>query len=110
VLDDLSRRLRCRSLFSTHYHLLTKEFEGNRQIALYHMGCLANKETYVSLKLPLQPFTLTTAPHHTTNRKEVIFLYKFTEGVCPKSYGMNVARAAVRSLLGPEQAITVCDD
>lgn len=71
VLDDLSRRLKCRSLFSTHYHLLTKEFEGNREIALFHMGCLANKET-----------------------KEVIFLYKFTEGVCPKSYGMNVARAA----------------
>ncbi|ELR16653.1 MutS domain containing protein [Acanthamoeba castellanii str. Neff] len=48
VLDDLSRRLKCRSLFSTHYHLLTKEFEGNREIALFHMGCLANKETNVA--------------------------------------------------------------
>jgi hypothetical protein len=52
VLDDLSRRLKCRSLFSTHYHLLTKEFEGNREIALYHMGCLANKETCAHSPLP----------------------------------------------------------
>lgn len=47
VLDDLARRLRCRALFSTHYHLLTKEFDGNPQIALYHMACLANQEKCV---------------------------------------------------------------
>ncbi len=28
------------------------------------------------------------------NRKHVSFLYKFLPGVCPKSYGMNVARMA----------------
>ncbi len=30
------------------------------------------------------------------DRKEVTFLYKMAEGICPKSYGMNVARVAVR--------------
>ena len=30
----------------------------------------------------------------TTCRKEVTFLYKLSPGVCPKSYGMNVARMA----------------
>lgn len=28
--------------------------------------------------------------------KDVTFLYKMADGVCPKSYGMNVARMAVR--------------
>lgn len=27
-------------------------------------------------------------------RKEVVFLYQLQDGVCPRSYGMNVALAA----------------
>jgi DNA mismatch repair protein MSH6 len=39
-------------------------------------------------------------------RKEVTFLYKVADGVCPKSYGMNVARMAVR--LVSHSLVAVC--
>jgi len=71
VLEWISKKIRCRTLFSTHYHLLTKEFKSNPNIDLYHMSCYVDEV-----------------------RKDVTFLYKFMPGVCPKSYGMNVAKAA----------------
>lgn len=71
VLEHLSRKVGCRTLFSTHYHMLTDEVVRNPHIALKHMSC-----------------------HIDDDRKEVTFLYKVADGVCPKSYGMNVARMA----------------
>jgi len=56
-------------LFSTHYHMLMAEFANDPRIAMFHMACTVEKEN-------------------------VTFLYKFTKGVCPKSYGMNVAKLA----------------
>eukprot|EP01027_Heterolobosea_sp_BB2_P010980 GEZU01016024.1.p1 GENE.GEZU01016024.1~~GEZU01016024.1.p1 ORF type:complete len:200 (-),score=50.27 GEZU01016024.1:229-828(-) len=68
VLDYLASTIRCRTLFSTHYFMLTEAFEKNPLVGLYHMDCL------------VEP-----------NKREVQFLYKFVPGVCPKSYGLNVA-------------------
>ncbi|QDZ20730.1 DNA mismatch repair protein MSH6 [Chloropicon primus] len=59
---------RCLSLFSTHYHLLASE--ENEDIMLWHMACEVDE------------------------KKEVTFLYKIRQGVCPSSFGVNVAKLA----------------
>ncbi|CAG8546606.1 8518_t:CDS:10 [Diversispora eburnea] len=71
VLHYLATQIGCLGLFSTHYGMLTQEFSKNPNIALKHMSCEIDQD-----------------------RKEVTFLYKLVPGVCPKSYGMNVANMA----------------
>ncbi|CAG8542071.1 1112_t:CDS:10 [Diversispora eburnea] len=71
VLHYLATHIGCLGLFSTHYGMLTQEFSKNPNIALKHMSCEIDQD-----------------------RKEVTFLYKLISGVCPKSYGMNVANMA----------------
>lgn len=64
----------CRTLFATHYHTLTDDFAAHPGVALGHMGCLVEER-----------------PDGTSS---VTFLYKYQDGACPKSYGLNVARLA----------------
>ena len=71
VLKYLVSSLNCRSLFSTHYHMLLDEYRDAPQVKLYHMACKANEA-----------------------QDEVLFLYKFQPGECPQSFGINVARMA----------------
>ncbi|CAG8558122.1 14662_t:CDS:10 [Funneliformis caledonium] len=71
VLHYLATYIGCLGLFSTHYGMLTQEFAKNPNIALKHMSCQVDQ-----------------------HKKEVTFLYKLVAGVCPKSYGMNVASMA----------------
>ncbi|KAF9189926.1 DNA mismatch repair protein msh6 [Haplosporangium sp. Z 767] len=71
VLHELSTQIGCLGLFSTHYGTLTTEFERDPNVALKHMACQVDQ----------------------VNR-EVTFLYKLIDGVCEKSYGMNVAHMA----------------
>ena len=77
VFHSLVSRIGCLSLFSTHYRRLTSDFISfisktiPRPLGLWHMSCMVDEHT-----------------------KEVVFLYKLSHGVCPKSYGMNVARLA----------------
>ena len=71
VLKYLVGKLNCRSLFSTHYHMLLDEFRGAPGVKLYHMACKANEQ-----------------------KDEVVFLYRFEPGECPHSFGLNVARMA----------------
>jgi len=71
VLNNIATKIRCRTLFSTHYHLLCDEFRGNPTVSLYYMLSDNNEKT-----------------------KEVTFLYQMLQGSCPKSYGMNVAKMA----------------
>jgi DNA mismatch repair protein MSH6 len=70
VLDWIAR-LGCRCLFATHYHMLTNEFAEHPSVATFMMNSVANQGS-----------------------SDVTFLYQFVRGVCPKSYGMNVARMA----------------
>jgi DNA mismatch repair protein MSH6 len=51
--------------------MLTEEFHNNPRVLLGHMACSVNED-----------------------KGEVLFLYKLRNGVCPKSYGMNVASMA----------------
>ncbi|PKK75027.1 DNA mismatch repair protein Msh6 [Rhizophagus irregularis] len=71
VLHYLATHIGCLGLFSTHYGMLTQEFDKNPNVALKHMSCQVDQ-----------------------HKKEVTFLYKLVPGVCPKSYGMNVANMA----------------
>ncbi|CAG8545247.1 8999_t:CDS:2, partial [Paraglomus occultum] len=71
VLTHLVRETKCVGLFSTHYVRLTDEFKSDRAVKLMHMQCEVNEE-----------------------ERRVTFLYKLINGVCPRSYGLNVARMA----------------
>ncbi|GMH02314.1 hypothetical protein Nepgr_004153 [Nepenthes gracilis] len=74
VLDFLVHNVQCRGMFSTHYHRLAVDFEGDSKVSLCHMACQVGKAV--------------------GEIEEVTFLYKLTPGTCPKSYGVNVARLA----------------
>ncbi|EDW26223.1 GL25757 [Drosophila persimilis] len=69
--------LKCRTLFSTHYHNLIDYFHNDQRVTLGHMACMVENED-------------TTDPTQET----VTFLYKYTAGACPKSYGFNAAKLA----------------
>lgn len=72
TLSHLVEQTRCRSLFATHYHSLTREFEApNTRVALYHMACAVDEAS-----------------------RAVTFLYQFAAGACHRSHGVNVARLA----------------
>ncbi|GAB0489111.1 hypothetical protein MMPV_000327 [Pyropia vietnamensis] len=71
VLCDLTRRVRCRTLFATHYHLLTESFAADRGVALYKMAIRVDDAN-----------------------KDITFLYCFTPGVAPASFGIHCARLA----------------
>eukprot|EP01130_Rhizamoeba_saxonica_P017361 TRINITY_DN8395_c0_g1_i2.p1 TRINITY_DN8395_c0_g1~~TRINITY_DN8395_c0_g1_i2.p1 ORF type:complete len:965 (-),score=179.37 TRINITY_DN8395_c0_g1_i2:107-3001(-) len=59
----------CRTMFSTHYHLLTEELQNDPYISMQHMDAIVDGN-------------------------EVTFLYKLASGSCPKSYGLKVASMA----------------
>ncbi|XP_065361382.1 probable DNA mismatch repair protein Msh6 isoform X2 [Calliphora vicina] len=69
--------LKCRSLFSTHYHNLIDFFHKDERITLGHMACMVENEDCDD---PTQ--------------ETVTFLYKYSTGACPKSYGFNAAKLA----------------
>uniref|UniRef100_A0ACD5YI65 Uncharacterized protein n=1 Tax=Avena sativa TaxID=4498 RepID=A0ACD5YI65_AVESA len=73
VLDYLVHHVQCLGLFSTHYHRLAVEHEDSK-VSLCHMAC----EVGIG----------------EGGLEEVTFLYRLTAGLCPKSYGVNVARLA----------------
>ena len=70
VLNYLLKSLRCRCLFSTHYHMLLDDFRNKEGVVNYHMSYKEKSES------------------------EIMFLYKFVLGECPSSFGINVARMA----------------
>ena len=71
VTRHLTRAVRCRTLFATHYHTLTEDFGADPAVELGHMACMVEGD-----------------------HEDVTFLYKYAAGACPKSYGLNVARLA----------------
>lgn len=73
------RSIKARTFFSTHYHSLVEHYDGMEGVQTGHMACFVEQED---------------------NRETVTFLYKLTQGQCPKSYGFNVA-----TLAGLPQAI-----
>ena len=68
VLKYLVKRVKCLTLFSTHYHMLLNDFRNTKKVAFYHMACKQE------------------------GNHRVTFLYKFIKGECPQSFGLNVAK------------------
>lgn len=77
VVDRLAA-LGCRTMFSTHYHNLVENFVGDARVSLGHMACMVESE----------------GNSEDPTEETVTFLYKYTAGPCPKSYGFNAAKLA----------------
>lgn len=71
ILEIIQSDLKCLCLFTTHYHDLIKWCLPKKNIDLYFMNCLVDKNT-----------------------KDINFQYKFIQGFCPESYGISVAKLA----------------
>ncbi|XP_015133604.2 DNA mismatch repair protein Msh6 isoform X1 [Gallus gallus] len=76
VVRELAENIKCRTLFSTHYHSLVEDYSGSAAVRLGHMACMVENES------------------EDPSQETITFLYKFIEGACPKSYGFNAARLA----------------
>ncbi|XP_068796155.1 DNA mismatch repair protein Msh6 isoform X2 [Struthio camelus] len=76
VVKELAEKIKCRTLFSTHYHSLVEDYSHSAAVRLGHMACMVENEC------------------EDPSQETITFLYKFIEGVCPKSYGFNAARLA----------------
>lgn len=60
---------KCRTLFSTHYHELMREFMARSDMTVYHMAIMEDDE-------------------------DVVFMYTVAPGPCSKSHGFNAAKMA----------------
>lgn len=74
---DFLASLSCRTLFSTHYHSLVDSFQDDSRIHLGHMACVVENENDEDI-----------------TKENVTFLYKYTRGSCPRSFGFNAAKLA----------------
>lgn len=81
TLKEISENIRCRCLFSTHYHTLVRDFDANDKVKLAHMACKVEKDS--DCELDADPL-----------KENITFLYKIAEGPVGRSYGFNVARLA----------------
>lgn len=71
ILEIMQTDIKCLCLFTTHYHDLIQWCVPKKNIDLFFMNCLVDKNT-----------------------KDIKFLYKFMQGFCPESYGISVAKLA----------------
>ena len=78
VLKYLSQEKHCRLLFSTHYNFIIQSFIHHPSISTGYMSYLLEKEKN----------------EESEEKDKVTFMYKLVDGVCPDSFGINVARLA----------------
>ena len=71
VLNSIIKRIQCRTLFSTHYHMLVERVKEMPEVGMFYMAADVNETT-----------------------DEIVFKYQFMPGVCPKSFGIQVAKIA----------------
>ncbi|KAH7642757.1 dna mismatch repair protein msh6-like protein [Dermatophagoides farinae] len=77
IIFNLAETIKCRTLFSTHYHSILGELNGKANIKLGYMSYMIENEND---KDPTD--------------ENIVFLYKLQPGICNKSYGFNVAKLA----------------
>ncbi|CAG9323485.1 unnamed protein product [Blepharisma stoltei] len=70
-LKYVTSMIKPRTLFTTHYHMIISDIAELPGVVLVFMDSFINEVT-----------------------QNVTFLYKLKQGICPKSYGLNVARSA----------------
>ncbi|KAG8367410.1 hypothetical protein BUALT_Bualt16G0069000 [Buddleja alternifolia] len=76
VFRHLVESVKCRMLFATHYHPLTKEFGAHPRVKVQHMACCFDSTSSKEVE------------------KKLVFLYRLASGACPESYGMQIAAMA----------------
>lgn len=81
VLRDISERIKCRCIFSTHYHTLVKDSIDDPNVRVAHMACKVERNS--EDEIDLDPL-----------KENITFLYKITDGPIGRSYGFNVAKLA----------------
>lgn len=81
TVKHLIERSKCLTLFATHYHSLLDEWKEHENVLLGHMECLVENKTCEDNDEEVDDSNIT-------------FLYTLGPGVCPKSFGINVARMA----------------
>lgn len=67
VVKELAERIRCRTLFSTHYHSLVEDYSHNGAVRLGHMVCISCNAQDLSLwlaELLLRVLFCTLLPSH----------------------------------------------
>lgn len=80
TIKHFVERSKCLVLFATHYHSLLEDWKNKASVMLGHMECIVGHGSSES--------------ENDGNDNSVTFLYTLGEGVCPKSFGINVARLA----------------
>jgi DNA mismatch repair protein MSH6 len=71
VLYQIEHKLKSRCLFTTHYHDIIDWCQNEPKMELFFMDSSVDEKT-----------------------KDIKFLYKFKKGICPESYGIEVAKLA----------------
>ena len=71
VLFIIENRIKCRTLFTTHYHDIIEWCKNQCGIDLFFMDSNVDDKS-----------------------KDITFLYKFKKGICPESFGISVAKLA----------------
>jgi len=84
-LEHLAHSTRCRVMFATHYHGLSREFLASPLVQLRHMAAHVADEAVGDMS---------DKTSDKTSDAPITFLYKLRKGACPKSYGMKVASLA----------------
>ena len=77
VLTYLSCKVQCRTLFTTHYHMLVDDFRNQKNIGLFMMGCEIEEDK-----------------KNNGHIGKVGFQYKFQPGEAKTSFGLYVAKMA----------------
>jgi DNA mismatch repair protein MSH6 len=89
VARFLADEVKCLTLFSTHYHMLMREFQNDKNIAMYHMLCAPFPSQKNNLNIDDGEI-----PNGTEDEDDVVFLYQFAPGCAKQSYGIYVAKMA----------------
>merc|ERR1712111_229039 len=82
VSNYLKDKTHCRTIFSTHYHELTREYSPTEtSVLIYHMDIMES---------PVEDPEI----EDDTSEKDIVFLYTVSLGPCSKSHGFNAAKLA----------------
>jgi len=104
VVKHLVERNKCLALFATHYHSLLEDWKEEASVRLGHMECIVDGGDEDTAK----DVNDAEEEGESTSGHNITFLYTLGDGVCPKSFGINVARLAgvPEEVLGKAKAVS----
>jgi len=94
VVKELAQKIKCRTLFSTHYHHLVEEFTDKDDVSMGHMVDYSLIKIQINIYFYINFFVFLKESMVNDDDQSITFLYKFGEGAASKSHGFNAARLA----------------